>query len=52
MDEFIKLLNQDYELIQYRIKDKEVVFHIQSSKRELACPFNISEGNSRSANPG
>ena len=39
MDEFIKLLNQDYELMQYRIKDKEVVFHIQSSKKELACPF-------------
>jgi len=39
MDEFIKLLNQDYELIQYRIKDKEVVFHIQSGKKKLACPF-------------
>lgn len=39
MDEFIKSLNQDYELVQYRIKDKEVVFHIQSSKKELACPF-------------
>ncbi|NBI73340.1 transposase family protein, partial [Clostridiaceae bacterium] len=39
MDEFIKLLNQDYELIQYRIKDKELVFHIQSGKKELTCPF-------------
>lgn len=39
MNEFIKLLNQDYELIQYRSKDKEVVFHIQSSKKELVCPF-------------
>ena len=39
MDELIKLLNQDYELVQYRIKDKVVVFHIQSSKKELVCPF-------------
>lgn len=33
MDEFIKLLNQDYELVQYRIKDKAVIFNIQSSKK-------------------
>lgn len=39
MNEFIKSLNQDYELVQYRIKDKEVVFNIQSSKKELTCPF-------------
>ncbi len=39
MDEFIKSLNQDYELVRYRIKDKEVVFNIKSSKKELACPF-------------
>lgn len=26
MDEFIKVLNLDYELVQYRIKDKAVVF--------------------------
>ena len=39
MDEFIKSLNQDYELVRYRSKDKEVVFHIKSSKKELACPF-------------
>lgn len=39
MDEFIKLLNRNYKLRQYRIKDKEAVFHIQSSKKELACPF-------------
>ncbi len=26
MDEFIKSLDQDYELVRYRIKDKEVVF--------------------------
>ncbi|WP_289757590.1 transposase family protein, partial [Faecalibaculum rodentium] len=39
MDEFIKLLNQDYELVRYRIKDTVVVFHIRSRKEELACPF-------------
>lgn len=39
MDEFIKSLNQDYELVQYRIKDVDVIFHIQSNKKELACPF-------------
>ena len=39
MDEFIKLLNKDYELVQYQIKDKAVIFNIQSSKKELACPF-------------
>ena len=39
MDEFIKLLNEDYELVQYRIKDTVVVFHIRSRKEELACPF-------------
>lgn len=39
MDEFIKLLDQNYELIQYHIKDKTVVFNIQSCKKELKCPF-------------
>lgn len=39
MDEFIKLLNQDYELVQYRMKGKAVIFYIQSSKKDLACPF-------------
>lgn len=39
MDEFIKLLNKDYELVQYRIKDKAVIFNIQSGQKELACPF-------------
>mgnify|MGYP001025627198 CR=1 FL=1 len=43
MDEFIKLLNKDYELVQYRIKDKAVIFNIQSSNKELACPSCGSE---------
>ena len=39
MDEFIKLLDQDYELKQYCLKQDAVVFYIQSVKRELMCPF-------------
>ncbi len=39
MDEFIKSLDQDYELVQYHIKNSQVVFHIQSGKKELTCPF-------------
>lgn len=39
MDEFIKSLNRDYELVQYHIKDNAVIFYIQSSKKELECPF-------------
>jgi len=39
MDEFIKFLDQNYELIQYHIKEKTVVFNIQSCRKELECPF-------------
>ena len=39
MDEFIKLLDPDYELIQYRIKENKVIFHIASTITELECPF-------------
>lgn len=39
MDEFIKLLNPNYELVQYHIKDKIVIFNIQSCVKELECPF-------------
>ena len=28
MDEFIKLLDPAYELIQYRIKENKVIFHL------------------------
>ena len=31
MDEFIKLLDPAYELIQYRIKEDKVIFHIAST---------------------
>ena len=34
MDEFIKLLDQDYELVQYRIKDKEVIFILNWKKSQ------------------
>lgn len=33
MDEFIKLLNQDYELIQYHVKKEALIFNIQSGKK-------------------
>ena len=39
MDEFIKLLDPAYELIQYRIKENKVIFHIASTITELECPF-------------
>ena len=39
MDEFIKLLDPAYELIQYRIKENKVIFHIASIITELECPF-------------
>ena len=39
MDEFIKLLDPAYELIQYRIKEDKVIFHIASTIAELECPF-------------
>ncbi len=37
MDEFIKLLNKDYELVHYQMKDKAIIFHIQSGRTELTC---------------
>ena len=39
MDEFIKLLDPAYELIQYRIKENKLIFHIASTITELECPF-------------
>ena len=39
MDEFIKLLDPAYELIQYRLKEDKVIFHIASTITELECPF-------------
>ena len=39
MDEFIKLLDPAYELIQYSIKENKVIFHIASTITELECPF-------------
>lgn len=61
MDEYIKLLNQDYELVRYHIKDMVVVFlyTIQQKRtgmsilrlKKQTCSFIISEGDSGSANP-
>lgn len=39
MDEFIKLLDPNYELVQYRIKNKTIIFTIQSIRSELECSF-------------
>lgn len=39
MDKFIKLLDPAYGLIQYRIKENKVIFHIASTITELECPF-------------
>ena len=39
MDEFIKLLDKDYELVHCQMKDKAIIFHIQSSRKELTCPL-------------
>ena len=39
MDEFIKLLDPAYELIQYRIKENKVIFHVASTITEVECPF-------------
>lgn len=39
MDEFIKLLDPAYELVQYHIKENKVIFHIASVITELECPF-------------
>ena len=36
MDEFIKLLDPAYELIQYRIKEDNVIFH---SKRKILLHY-------------
>ena len=35
----VKLLDPAYELIQYRIKEDKVIFHIASTITELECPF-------------
>jgi transposase len=39
MDEFIKLLDPNYELNDYRIKENVIVFKIYSTKEELECPY-------------
>jgi len=39
MDEFIKMLNEDYELIDYRIKETIIVFEIASNKSNCTCPY-------------
>jgi transposase len=39
MDEFIKILNVDYELLDYKIKDTQIVFKIASTRENCNCPY-------------
>jgi hypothetical protein len=39
MDEFIKMLNEYYELMDYRIKENKVVFEIASNK--INCTYRV-----------
>lgn len=39
MDEFIKMLSTDYELLDFKIKDTQIVFEIPSTKKSCTCPF-------------
>lgn len=39
MDEFIKILTDDYELLDYKIKGTQIVFEISSTKKSYTCPF-------------
>lgn len=39
MEEFIKLLNEKYQIDKFKMKDNIVVFSISSSESELICPY-------------
>ena len=39
MEDFIKLLDKNYKLLQYRIKTDKIIFEISSTVSELYCPF-------------
>lgn len=39
MDEFIKMLSTDYELVDFKIKDTQIVFEIASTKKSCTCSF-------------
>lgn len=39
MDEFIKMLNKDYKLMNYKIEDNQIEFEIVSVKNSCNCPF-------------
>ena len=39
MDEFIKMLNEDYELVRYKIKETKIIFEVASSKKSCTCPY-------------
>lgn len=39
MEEFIKMLDEGYQLDDYRIKEKQIVFEISSQEKVLKCPY-------------
>lgn len=39
MDEFIKLLSSDYELLRYKFTDSLIVFEVISTKQSVCCPY-------------
>jgi transposase len=39
MDEFVKMLSKDYELVNYKIEDNQIIFEIASVKNSCTCPF-------------
>lgn len=39
MDEFIKMLSEDYKLVNYKIKDNQITFEIASAKNSCTCSF-------------
>ena len=39
MDEFIKMLSKDYELVNYKIEDNQIIFEIASVNNSCTCPF-------------
>lgn len=39
MDEFIKMLNEYYELVRYKIKETKIIFEVASSNKSCTCPY-------------
>jgi len=39
MNEFIKMLNPDYELIRYKVTNSQIIFEIASAIKSICCPY-------------